>query len=79
MAKVEVRLFSPGMSALLKSDGVGAALEDAARSAAPDGTIVSRQVGRTRQNIRIEDESRGALHREAQTGHLTRALGQVRL
>lgn len=79
MAKVEVRLYSAGMAALLKSEGVGRVLEDAARSAAPAGTIVSRQVGRTRQNIRIEDESSDAMHREAQSGHLTRALGQVNL
>lgn len=33
----------------------------------------------TRQNIRIEDESPDAMDREAKTGHLSRALGQIRI
>lgn len=79
MAKTRFVLNRAGVSALLKSDELGAAIEAAARRAAPAGTVVSRQVGKTRQNIRIEDESHGALDREAKTGHLTRALGQVNL
>lgn len=68
-----------GIRALLQSDDVGSPLEAAARAAAPPGTIVSRVVGRTRQNVRIEDPSSDALDREATTGHLTRALGRVRV
>lgn len=79
MATVRFVRNQPGIRALLQSDEVGVVLEDAARDAAPTGTVVSRQVGRTRQNIRIEDESSDAMHREAQSGHLTRALGQVNL
>ena len=77
MATVRFVRSVPGIRALLQSDEVGAVLEDAARDAAPTGTIVSREVGRTRQNVRIEDDSRDAMSREAQSGHLTRALGQV--
>lgn len=79
MATVRVVLDHRGMDALLKSEEVGAVLEAAARRAAPAGTVVSRQVGKTRQNIRIEDESRDALDHEAKTGHLSRALGQVNI
>lgn len=79
MATVRFVRNQPGIRALLQSDEVGAVLEDAARDAAPTGTVVSRIVGRTRQNVRIEDESPDAMHREAQTGHLTRALGRVRI
>lgn len=79
MARVRVELNRAGVGALLKSDEVGAALEAAARAAAPTGSVVSRQVGRTRQNIRIADESSDAMDREASSGHLSRALGSVRL
>lgn len=79
MATVRIRLNSPGMAALLKSDAVGAPIEAAARRAAPAGATVSRIVGKSRQNIRIEDTTRGALDREAKTGHLSRSLGQVNL
>lgn len=79
MAKVRVTLNRAGVGALLKSDEVGARLESAARAVAPSGTTVTRQVGRSRQNIRIEDSSDDALDREAKTGHLSRALGQVAL
>lgn len=77
MATVRFVPSRAGISAVLKSDEVGAAIEVAARAAAPGGTVVSRIVGRTRQNIRIEDESIDALHREAEGGHLTGALGSV--
>lgn len=79
MAKLRVTLNSAGMRALLQSDEVGAPIEAAARRAAPPGAVVSRQVGRSRQNIRIEDPASDALDREAKTGHLSRALGSVRL
>ncbi len=79
MATTRFVLNRAGMRALLQSEEVGAAIESAARAVAPSGTGVSRQVGRTRQNIRIEDDSDDALDREAQTGHLSRALGQVHL
>lgn len=68
-----------GMRQLLQSEDIGRALEAAARAVAPPDLIVSRLVGRTRQNIRITDESWGAMDREAQTGHLTRLLGQIRI
>ena len=79
MAKVRIVLNRAGMAALLKSDEVGAAIESAARRVAPPGTVVTRQVGASRQNIRIEDTERGSLDREAKTGHLSRVLGQVNL
>lgn len=79
MAQVRVVLNRAGMRALLQSEEVGRAIEAAARGAAPAGTTVSRVVGQTRQNVRIADESRDGLDREAKTGHLSRALGSVRL
>lgn len=79
MVKVRFVPNRAGMRALLQSDEVGSAIEAAARRAAPSSTTVSRQVGQTRQNIRVEDSSEDALDREAQTGHLSRVLGQVRL
>lgn len=79
MAKTRFVLNRAGVRALLQSEEVGARIEAAARAVAPAGTVVSRQVGKTRQNIRIEDESDDALDCEATTGHLTRALGQVNL
>ena len=79
MAKVRIVLNSAGMAALLKSDEVGAAIESAARRVAPPGTVVSRQVGATRVNVRIEDPASGSLDREAKTGRLSRVLGQVNL
>ncbi len=79
MAKVRFVRSSAGIRAMLQSEEVGKALEAAARKAAPPDTIVSRVVGRSRQNIRIADESPDGLDREAKTGHLTRALGQVQI
>lgn len=75
MAKVRIKLNSPGVAALLTSEAVGAHIEGIARSRAPEGTVVSRIVGKTRANVRIEDPARDALDRDAKTGHLTRALG----
>ena len=79
MAKVKFVANRQGLAALLRSDQVGQALEDAARQAAPPGTVVSRVVGRTRQNVRIADESGHAVDKEAKSGHLTRALGQIHI
>ena len=75
MAKVKVVLKPAGMAALLKSDDVGAFIEGIARGRAPSGSAVSRIVGRSRQNVRVADNSRGALDRDARTGHQSRVLG----
>ncbi len=75
MARVRFVPNRAGIRALLQSSEVGDYLESLARDAAPPGTEVSNIVGRTRRNVRITDPSPGALDRDAQTGHLTRALG----
>lgn len=79
MATTRFTINRAGIRALLQSEEIGSVIEAAARTAAPSGSIVSRQTGRTRQNIRIEDPDRAALDREAKTGHLSRALGQVNI
>lgn len=67
---VEVRLNSPGIDALLKSEEVGAFIEGIARRQA-GGKQVSRMVGKSRQNIRIH----GDLDSDAKSGDLTKTLG----
>lgn len=70
MAKVKVKLNSPGMDALLKSEAVGAHIEGIAKRRAR-GNRVSRIVGKSRQNVRIH----GTLDGDAQSGGLTKFLG----
>lgn len=70
MAKVEVKLNSVGVDALLKSGGVGSFIEGLARGRA-GGRRVSRVVGRSRQNVRIH----GGLDDDAKNGSLSRLLG----
>lgn len=75
MAKVHVVLNRAGVRELLQSDQVGAYIESLVSPLAPSGTVVSRVVGRSRQNVRVTDPSEDALDREANTGHLSRILG----
>jgi len=61
---------------VLKSDALRAHLEGQLRAAAPTGTFVQSDNTRSRARARLVDPSSG-LEREAATGHLSRALGQV--
>lgn len=76
MAKVRFVPNRAGIGMMLKSDEIGAYIESIARSRAEDSMVVTRVVGRTRQNIRVLDPARDALAREAESGHLTRILGR---
>lgn len=77
MATVRFQLNRKGVRALLNSDGVADAVRAVAERAAPPGTSVEMRRGATRVEARIVDRSDDALDREAQTGHLSRALGQA--
>lgn len=64
---------------ILKGADTGATLQAVAALVAPAGTEVEVQDAGERVRVRIIDSRRGALADEAQSGHLTRALGQMRL
>ena len=76
MAKVRVAPNPQGMRELLQSEAVGQHLEALLRARAGADVEVSRQAGKTRQNVRAEYASgRNGLDREAKTGTLRRLLG----
>lgn len=74
MAKFRFVINRAGVGALLKNEA-GDYVEKIAKGRAGEGLVVSRQAGRTRANVRVEDPSTDALDREAKTGHLSRVLG----
>lgn len=61
---------------ILKSEATAKLLEDAV--VVPAGCEAELQDAGERVRVRVLDLRPGAMHREAQTGHLSRAIGQIR-
>ena len=74
---VRIKLNSAEVAALLRTDAVGRDLEERARriaNAAGPGMEVTRRVGRKRQRVSVITATPEAMHAEAATRALTRAL-----
>jgi hypothetical protein len=75
--RIEVKLNSAGVKALLKSPGIQADLRrrgNAIASAAGPGHRVDSEVGRNRARVEVVTETFEAMQREARDRNLTRAV-----
>lgn len=75
--KVRVELHDEAIQALLKSPGIVADLnrraEQIAAQAGPEFEITNK-THKQRAVVNVEDKTEGSMFREAQTGHLARAV-----
>lgn len=65
--------------AILQNEALGAQMQAAAERVAPPNTVVTTRKGRNRMRTTIFDGGRKGAAREAQSGHLSRALNGMRL